>query len=272
MLSDDIRYFCITKSRQCMEIKIQDFFTSDNAVNGLTEKEYKQAEIYVKAAKALARSSNQCVYIIDYFKQGFLYVSESLAYLCGVSAAEIKDFGYEMYIRHVPTAESAMLKEINDKGFALFNTFSDEEKVDCTITYDFHLTNGKTQRLINHKLTPLVLTKDGRIWLALCTVAVSAHHKPGKIMLRREGVDSHYEYDLMRRTWMEKPNIALSAMERDVLHLSAQGYTMQEIAATLCKSIDTVKACKRALFAKLDVKNIAEALSFVTNYKMLGRN
>lgn len=71
---------------------------------------------------------------------------------------------------------------------------------------------------------------------------------------------------------MEKPNIALSAMERDVLHLSAQGYTMQEIAATLCKSIDTVKACKRALFAKLDVKNIAEALSFVTNYKMLWRS
>ena len=252
-----------------MEIKIKDFFTSDNSVDGITEEDYQQAEVFVKAAKAFARSSNQCVYIIDYFKQGFLYVSDSLAYLCGVTAAEIKNFGYEMYIRHVPPAESAMLKEINDKGFALFHTFSDEEKIDCIITYDFHLTNGKKKHLINHKLTPLVLTKNGRIWLALCTVSVSANHEPGKILLRREGCDIHYEYDLERRAWQKKPNLTLSTTEKDVLHLSAQGYTMQEISDTLCKSIDTVKACKRALFAKLEVKNIAEAISFASNYKML---
>ena len=44
---------------------------------------------------------------------------------------------------------------------------------------------------------------------------------------------------------------------------------MNDIADKLCKSIDTIKACKRALFSKLGVKNIAEALSYATNYKLL---
>ena len=252
-----------------MDLNIKDFFTPDNAVNGITEEDYRQADIFVRAAKAFARNTSQCVYIIDYFRQGFLYVSDNLAHLCGIPAAEIRNHGYEMYLKHVPPAESAMLKEVNDKGFALFNTFPDKDKIYYTITYDFHLTNGKKKRLVNHKLTPLTLAKDGRIWLALCTISLSARHNPGKIIIRKEGDDIHYEYDTVLGMWKEKQNIALSQTEKDILHLSAQGYTMTEIADMLCKSVDTIKSCKRTLFAKLDVRNITEALSFVSNYKML---
>ena len=44
---------------------------------------------------------------------------------------------------------------------------------------------------------------------------------------------------------------------------------MNDIADRLCKSVDTIKACKRNLFAKMDVKNIAEALFHATNYQMI---
>ena len=69
--------------------------------------------------------------------------------------------------------------------------------------------------------------------------------------------------------WEKKEGITLSETARDVLRLSAQGYTMNDIADRLCKSVDTIKACKRNLFAKLGVKNIAEALFHVTNYQMI---
>lgn len=52
-----------------------------------------------------------------------------------------------------------MLVEINNMGFKLFNTLSVGERKDYTISYDFHIGN---KRLVNHKLTPLVLSKDGR--------------------------------------------------------------------------------------------------------------
>ena len=69
--------------------------------------------------------------------------------------------------------------------------------------------------------------------------------------------------------WEKKEGITLSETERDVLRLSAQGYTMNDIADRLCKSVDTIKACKRNLFAKIGVKNIAEALFHATNYQMI---
>ena len=44
---------------------------------------------------------------------------------------------------------------------------------------------------------------------------------------------------------------------------------MNESADKLCLAIDTIKFYKRRLFEKMEVKNITEALSFATNYKLL---
>lgn len=252
-----------------METKVGDFFTLANSVDNITNEDYQQVNVLVNAAKAFARSTYQCVYIIDYFKQGFAYVSDNLAYLCGQPASKIKDFGYELYIQHVPPRESAMLKEINEKGFALFNNIPHTERMDYTITYDFHIMNKNKKHLVNHKLTPLALTKDGRIWLALCTISLSARNVPGKIIMRRENSNKYYEYCLEQRKWIEKRCITLSSIEKDILRLSTQGYTMQNIADELCKSVDSIKAYKKTMFAKLEVKNIAEALFYAANYKML---
>jgi len=63
--------------------------------------------------------------------------------------------------------------------------------------------------------------------------------------------------------------MVLTEVERDILRLSSQGYTMNDIADKLCKSIDTIKTYKKRLFAKLEVKSITEALSYATNYKLL---
>lgn len=252
-----------------MNTDIGDFFIVSNAVHDITDTDYKQIGLLVNAAKAFARSTHQGVYIIDYFRKDFLYVSENLANWCGMPSSKIKEFGYQIYIDHVPEDELKMLLEINKSGFELFDSIPLDERLDYTISYDFHLTQGRKRQLINHHLTPMVLTRDGRIWLALCTMAMSARNTPGHIVMRKSNSDTYYEYSLDKHKWQVKHELTLSETERDVLTLSAQGYTMNEIADRICKSIDTVKACKRALFVKLGVKNIAEALSYATNNKMI---
>lgn len=251
-----------------MATNIGDFFILSNSVYNITEEDYQQTNILINAAKAFARSTHQCVYIIDYFKQNFLYISENLAYWCGETSDKIKNFSYQFYLDYVPEKELQMLLEINKKGFELFNEIPLKERLDYTISYDFHIMQGKKLRLVNHHLTPMILTKDGHIWLALCTISMSARTTPGYIIMKKSHFQSYYEYSLEMHKWIKKEGITLSETERDVLILSAQGYTMNNIADKLCKSIDTIKACKRALFSKMEVKNIAEALSYVTNYKL----
>lgn len=246
-----------------------DFFLHSNEVNHISKENYDKIELLVNATKAFARSTYQCVYIIDYFHQDFIYASDNLAYLCGLEPEQLMEAGYQMYIDHVPDADLQMLLEVNKKGFDLFNELPVGDRLDYTISYDFHLTNGKHSRLIHHHLTPILLSDDGRIWLALCTVSLAATDEPGHIIIQKNGERCYYEYSTSRHKWEKKEGITLSETEREVLRLSAQGYTMNDIADRLCKSVDTIKACKRNLFAKLGVKNIAEALFHATNYQMI---
>lgn len=44
-----------------------DFFLHSNKVGHISKEDYDKIELLVNAAKAFARSTYQCVYIIDYF-------------------------------------------------------------------------------------------------------------------------------------------------------------------------------------------------------------
>lgn len=250
-------------------IKTGDFFTLQNLVENVNEADYEKTDLIIEAAKAFERSTYQSVYIIDYFKKGFLFVSDNIARLCGGNAEKIKDFGYKFYIDYVPETELKMLLEINNKGFQLFNKIPIADRKKYVISYDFHIMRGNRKRLVNHKLTPLILTKDGRIWLAICTISLAAGNKPGNVIMKKPGESTFFQYSFLTHKWDECKEIILTENEREVLSLSTQGYTMNDIADIICKSVDTVKACKRSIFKKMDVKNIAEALTYAQNHQLI---
>ena len=252
------------------DIQIGDFFSLLNSVENINDTDYEKVQLLIEAAKSFERSTYQCVYIIDYNKKEFLYVSANIAKLCGVDAKRVKDFGYRFYIDYVPEDDLKMLLEINENGFKLFETIPVAERREYTISYNFHIKKqGNRKALINHKITPLVLTPDGRMWLGMCTISLAAGNRAGNVIIKKPGADTFYEYSLDTHKWSQKPEISLSETEKEVLSLSTQGYTMNNIADIICKSVDTVKACKRSIFQKMDVKNIAEALTYAQNHQLI---
>lgn len=76
-----------------------DFFLHSNEVNHIAKEDYDKIELLVNAAKAFARSTYQCVYIIDYFHQGFIYASDNLAYLCDLQAQPLHQNRGEKHCR-----------------------------------------------------------------------------------------------------------------------------------------------------------------------------
>jgi DNA-binding CsgD family transcriptional regulator len=249
--------------------KIEDFFISTNSVLDIPEEEYQKINTLIATFDAVSRVIYQCLYIIDYNKQNFLYVSSNPLFLCGHNTQEILEMGYAFYLTHVPEQEQIMLTEINYAGFKFFEKLPVEEKIKSTISYDFHIINGKKKTLINHKLTPVLLTDDGKIWLAACIISLSSHSKPGNIVLHIADQPFFYEYSLINHHWKENKGITLNEREKDVLSLSAQGYSMNEIADRLFVTFDTIKFYRRRILEKLQVKNITEALSFATSYRLL---
>ena len=250
-------------------IQKEDFFIEANRVEGITEEDYLRAKPYIETAQAFAQTTYQSIYIIDYFKKNFLYVSDNPIFLCGRTAEEVKAMGYGFYMSNVPQAELPMLTELNRAGFSAFNATPREDKMRCLMSYDFHILSGGKKLLINHKITPLVLNDLGQVWLALCTVSLSSRKEAGHIEFRHWGTSQYSVYSLTEHQWIDQDEIKLKPEEKEVLVLSAQGYTMKEIAEKVCKSIDTVKFYRKQVFEKLEVENITEALSFAINYGLL---
>ena len=200
--------------------QIDDFFMYENRVEGITDADYQRAKPYVEAAQAFAQTTYQSIYIIDYYRKNFLYVSDNPLFLCGHTADEVRQMGYGFYLSHVPEDEVPMLTELNRSGFRAFYDEPVENRRQCMMSYDFHITHGNRLLLVNHKITP-------------------------------------------------RETITLKPEEKQILTLSAQGYTMKEIAEKMLRSFDTVKFYRRQIFEKLDVQNITEALALATSYGLV---
>lgn len=249
--------------------RVDDFFIPENEVKLQNELDYGRVDEFVNAAEAFSRLTYQSVYIIDYFRQNFLYVSPNPMFLCGMTPEEVCRLGYRFYSDHVPEDEQQLLLTINKAGFYFYDKIPVAERKDWFITYDFHIINDGHRILINHKLTPLALTSDGRIWLALCAVSAPTHTESGHIEMHRTGSPEYFEYNPQSRRWERHQIPTLTDGEKSVLTLSIQGYTMTEIADKMCLSPDTIKKYRQNIFHKLDVRNISEAIVAAANSKLL---
>lgn len=248
-----------------MMAKVEDFFVAENSVKELNDERYAQLEMLKRAIDAMANATYQSIYVIDYFKREFLHVASNPLFLGGYTAEQMKEMGYQFYIDHVPENEQEMLLEINTAGFKKFNDISLDERIGYFISYDFHIDDGENRFLINHKMTPFALADDGRLWLAMCVVSLSSHSEAGHILFCKKGTSTYWEYSLEYHRWLIKETIKLRPQEKQVLILSAQGYTVAQIADKMCRSVDTIKTYKRLMFERLGTRSITEALTLATN-------
>ena len=132
-----------------------------------------------------------------------------------------------------------------------------------------NINEKKNSILISHKLTPMFLTEDGKIWKAMCIVALSPNHTAGNITISKQGSGIFWKFDLESNKWVEEEKAKLSDREIEILRFYARGLTITEIAEQIFVSADTVKFHRRKLFEKIGVQNITEALAYATNNKLL---
>ncbi len=249
--------------------EINRFFSRKNTVDFLSEEEYAQSGNYLETLRAVCRLSYMSMYIIDYERKEFEYVSDNPLFLCNHTPSEVMAMGYAFYFKYVSEEDLEMLIRVNEIGFEFFNRTPLQERKNYSISYDFNLQNGKHKILINHKLTPIFITSEGKIWKALCVVSLSSHDVSGNVLLSKTGEDSFWELDLDLGVWNKIDKSRLTERELQTVRLHAQGLTIGQIADRMCIAVDTVKFHRRKLFDKLHVKNMGEALAYVKNNKLL---
>jgi DNA-binding CsgD family transcriptional regulator len=253
-----------------MKSNVNSSLLTKNRIKKTSEEDHLQQQNYLEVVKSFARLTYESVYVIDYEKMGFEYVSENPLFLCGYSSEEVLKMGYEFYFKNVPEKDLELLNLINETGFDFFAKLPSEERKQYSITYDFHLVNRDGKHiLINHKLTPLFLTSDEKIWKSMCIVSIAHHKNAGNVYIHKQGTDETWELNTENGVWRKSEKPKLSKREIEILRLHAQGLTINQIAEKIFVSSDTVKYYRRRIFERLGVSNMVEALSYAVNNKMI---
>lgn len=253
-----------------MLIKVQDFFTPIHFDNQPGKEDYENLKPYLHIAKSWSELTYQSIYIVDYYKKCFLYVSHNPLFLCGKTAEQVMQDGYLFYIKNVPENDLQLLLRINEAGFSFIKNIPDADRLKYFISYDFHLMqpNGSLT-LINHKLMPLILDKHGNPWIASCLVSLSPSTESGNVRFCSKELNKFFEFNFETNEWTEFKRITLNEREKSVLMYSVQGLTMDKIASKIFVCVDTVKFHKKNLFHKLNVKTITEATAKAIDLALL---
>ncbi|MDD7318710.1 MAG: helix-turn-helix transcriptional regulator [Prevotella sp.] len=237
----------------------------------IEEEQYGELQPYIDSAKAYARITYQSLYIIDYYKMNFLYVSDNPLFLCGESAEKVQQEGYNFYYRHVPEEDLVFLEQVNRAGFDFINGVAISERSQYNISYNFRISNQGTRDeiLINHQLTPLKLDKVGNIWLALCLVSLASTQETGVAYITSVNSNKMWQFSMNGRCWKQIDGIVLNEHEKAVISLANRGLPVGEIAKEICRSEDSVKGYRKKLFQKLGVGNISEAIAVATLRRLI---
>ncbi len=250
--------------------KVDDFFSFKNTVTEISNEELLQTSYYLKSIEAFSRLSDSCVFVTDYMKKGFEYVSNHPLFLCGHTADEVKEMGYDFYLKYVTEKDLQLLLKIQKIAFDFYETIPMAERIEYSISYDFYLKTKEGKKiLVNRKLTPLFLTNSGKIWKAVAIISLSSANKSGNIKIYKKGNQKMLEYNEEKDFWETPEIIKLSDREREIIHLSIRGFKVDEIADELSVSPNTVKFHRKRLFEKLEVSTITEAISFAKNNSLI---
>lgn len=225
---------------------------------------------YLTSIHAFAVASYKSVYVIDYKTQTFEYVSNNPLLLCGLTAKEVLNMGYSFYTKYISEKDLDMLLKVKQLSLDFYNKIPTEDKLNWSMTCDFNLKVSENKvTLINHKIVPLFLNRKGQIWKILCLVGLSSNSHSGNPKFCKHDSTMFYKLDIEREYWIKEVKSKLNEREKEILILSAKGYTEKEISETLFISTSTVKFHKSNLIEKLEVFNIIEAIQYSKNNKLI---
>ncbi len=243
-----------------MDRPIVDFFIKPSP-QSVDLSKYKELEMGIKICDAMSHLSNQSIYLIDYIRQTFLYVSPHPLFLCGHKPEDFIREGLNFFGKILPPDDLQMLLEMHQMAWRFGYTFTPEERMHLRISYDIYLQHKNGDKiLINQRLAPLILTSDGQPWVTMGVVSNSSRKKAGNTIIVHEHKSLYYDYNFSTQRFEPYTPQQLTKREEELLRLSMQGYTEAGIAEKLNISVKTVRNHHQNAEKKLGVNSIANAL------------
>jgi DNA-binding CsgD family transcriptional regulator len=243
------------------------FFENISSIPPPLSEDEKIAEFQTKCLRQTSTLINGSVYVIDFHKQCFYFVSDHDLFLSGFSPDDVLKMNYDFFSKIVHPDDLQLFIDIHR---AILQYLSDPDSNCLWIDYfafNVRLQNHGLPLMVYHKISPLFI--NGYARMAICHLSSSVIHKSGNLGIFFGDRKKYSLYSFKKQQWMQKEQPYLTSREKDILKLAKQGKNSKEIAEILCVSGKTIRNTETSLYQKLDVHSVLEAVIFATNHRMI---
>lgn len=227
---------------------------------------------FIQCLKALEALMDIDAYVLDYENEKILYATKGSSLFSGNRLEDIKREGYLYFEKFMHEDDVKMIAPCNTKVFEYFYSLPLNKRLNFNgyFTHDMRIRDKRGKMiLINQKITILDLTNDGVIRLGLCVISYPTAEKPGNAYLKLNDNSVVWQYMPSTDKFVEVKTQRLTSKAMTILKLASNGKTETEMAEILGISLPTVKYHKKKIFARIGVKNTAEAIQWMNNQKKL---
>ena len=236
-------------------------------VTGITEEDYKRIEPYVKMIDNISPMFCAEYYIFDYHRMVCYHAAPGQ----GSSG-----FPYREHATDIAELCRDMPQELSGKMWLHTIEWQDfvkgipaDELANCVFTCNFQFDTKYRRRTICYKSRVLQAAPDGRPWLEFGMQSEMPYKSPCIMTAYNTKTKSLWISEEDKGQWRKMPIPQLSDKEKEVLTLAAQGFMTKEIADILNRTESTIDSHRRALFKKLNVTNMMEAVGYGMTYHLL---
>lgn len=236
----------------------------------ITESDYRDINTVIDVAKAFTRVTYKFVYIFDFHRLNFQFVSDNFRHLCDENPEMVKKKGTHFFSDYFPEESLEFIVEIVHAVDRFVKDIPVENRLDYVLLFNTYIYNTVFERtdVITHHVTPVKLCPKGNFWLALGTISFPSGNETYKAIIKSKASDKVWIYNTYRKLWQEYSFSQLSDKEKTVIRMAARGLSIKEIAREMSRSIDTVKGYRRSIFRKLNVDSMNQAISFAQSYQL----
>ncbi len=227
---------------------------------------------YIRCLQAMEETMDTDAYILDYRNEQILYMSRhcSLRKAFRNGAEMNGPYSYQLLDQIILREDLEKVEIVNRLGYDFYFALPLERRYRGSSVIDIRIRSANGNYiLMNHKMSPLDITEDGRIRLGLCVLTSPASKTPVTSYLKMSDDHTVYEYMEKSKKFVQVKVQRLTPKSEKVLELAGCGKTEKEIADTLGISLNTVKYHKRMILRQLNVRNTTEAVQWINSQKTL---
>lgn len=244
---------------------VRDDLCPSRSMDEMSDEDYNAVlPVVLDTVKAVNFGCYQSILIYDFLKDNVLYYSD--IWLNAFSALQqTNPVSFEDMRRDATGIDWDRCVSFRSQVQQFYDTLPPGEIMDYMAVFSCESHCSRMSTRLLHKSIPLRMTRSGKLWLSLILSFPSTGSCNNEFEMVNTKNNEHYLFKGDKMGWVKLPSIYLSDRERLVLIMAAQGHSLQRIADSFYVSVDSVKSCRRKLFAKLGVTNIQEAITKVMN-------